>query len=61
MTQPIAKGWGADYDKDRQTLVITFPNGRSYTLDGVPPDEADAFMKADSPGSYWNTYLRGRY
>jgi hypothetical protein len=50
-----------EYDEETQSLEITFRNGRSYTLTGVPPDMYDGLITADSPGSYYNTYLRGRY
>ena len=42
-------------------MTVVFPNGRSYEYDGVPPDIYENFQKADSKGSYFNTYIRGSY
>ena len=53
--------WSGQYDKDTQTLVVTFPNGLSYTFEGVPLDIAEGFEQAESKGTYYNTYLRGVY
>ena len=53
--------WSAEYDKESQTMTVVFPNGRSYQYDGMPPDIYEGFMKADSKGSYFNTYIRGSY
>ena len=53
--------WRLDYDKETQTMTVVFPNGRSYEYDGVPPDIYENFQKADSKGSYFNTYIRGSY
>lgn len=58
---PIAKGWSGNYDKESQTLTIGFPNGKTYQFDAVPPDVAEGFLRADSPGSYYNANLRGQY
>jgi hypothetical protein len=49
------------YDKSTQELVISFHNGSSYTLTGVPPDEWKNFCEAPSPGAYFNSRLRGKY
>lgn len=53
--------WSVQYDKDTQSLTVTFPSGRSYSYDGVPPDIAEKFDKTDSKGSWFNTYIRGIY
>ena len=53
--------WSSEYDEMSQTLRIRFPNGKVYSLDGVPPDIAKGYVEADSKGSYFNQYLRGKY
>ena len=53
--------WSAAYDKDSQKLVLTFPNGRSYTYDAVPPDLYRQWQQADSKGEFYNTFIRGSY
>ena len=49
------------YDLETQAMQITFVNGRTYDLSGVPPDLADGLVASDSPGRYFNMYLKGRY
>lgn len=51
----------AEYDTDTQTLTVSFTNGRTYDLTGVPPDLFEGLCEASSAGSYFNTHLRGRY
>jgi KTSC domain len=51
----------AEYDTDTQELTLTFSNGSSYDLSGVPPDLFNALVSSDSPGRYFNTYLKGQY
>jgi len=53
--------WNAVYDKETQTMKLTFPNGRTYEFEGVPPDIYENFQKAESKGTFYNTYLRGQY
>ena len=50
--------WRSSYNKETQTLTVTFPNGRSYDYDGVPPDIAEGFERADSKGSFFNANVR---
>ena len=50
-----------EYETDDQTLSITFTNGRTYDLTGVPPDLFEGLCAASSAGSFFNTYLRGQY
>jgi hypothetical protein len=52
------------YDEDDDgtgTLQVTFKSGQTYTLEGVPKAEAQDFANAISPGTYFNTYLKGNY
>ena len=58
---PSASSWSAVYNPSTQTMSITFPGGQIYDFDGVPPDIAQKFQEADSKGSFYNTYIRGRY
>jgi hypothetical protein len=51
----------AEYDDETQDLTVTFTNGRSYDLSGVPPDLFEGLCSASSAGSFFNTYLRGQY
>ena len=51
----------ATYDKDTQSLVVTFTSGREYSFDGVPPDLWEDFKKAGSAGSFYNSSIRGVY
>jgi hypothetical protein len=50
-----------EYDAETQDLTVTFTNGRSYDLSGVPPDMFEGLCSASSAGSYFNTFLRGQY
>lgn len=50
-----------DYDRASQTLSVTFRNGRTFELTGVPPDEWEAFCASPSPGAFFNSVLKGRY
>ena len=43
------------------TLYITFRNGRSYTLRGVPEYHYIGLLNSSSPGRYFNFHLKGRY
>jgi lysyl-tRNA synthetase class 2 len=50
-----------EYDDETQDLSVTFTNGRTYDLTGVPPDLFEGLCSAPSAGQFFNTYLRGRY
>ena len=50
-----------EYDDEDQTMSVTFTNGRTYDLSGVPPDLFEGLCSASSAGSFFNTYLRGMY
>ena len=53
--------WRLSYNKETQTLTVTFPSGASYDYDAVPPDIAEGFERAESKGSYFNANIRGIY
>jgi hypothetical protein len=42
-------------------MHLTFRNGDSYTLCGVPERHYYGLLHASSAGWYFNTYLKGRY
>lgn len=50
-----------EYDPWSRVMELTFHNGRTYTLRGVPDHHYSGLLRAASPGSYFNTHLRGRY
>jgi len=50
-----------DYDDETEECFITFQDGRSYTLQGIPQIEVERWANAASIGGYWNANLRGRY
>ncbi len=50
----------AEWDRETQTLTVTFVNGQSYSYGDVSEDEFDALVNSSSPGRYWNSYLKGR-
>ena len=43
------------------SLFVSFHKGGTYILRGVPREEAEKFARAPSPGSYWNTNMKGKY
>lgn len=43
------------------TLYLTFRNGRSYILLGVPIEHYEGLLHAKSAGRYFNTFLKGRF
>lgn len=49
------------YDRETQELTVTFRNGGSYTMTGVPPDLWEGLCAASSPGSFFHQNIRGRY
>lgn len=63
VTKSLNSSWlmEATYNKDTQSLDVRTVHGKSYTLTGVPPDEFENFVTADSPGNYFNERLKGNY
>jgi hypothetical protein len=54
--------WEPDDDRETEgTLTVVFVSGQTYQLDGVGVQEAQDLAHATSPGTYWNTYLKGNY
>ena len=55
----------ADYDEQRQELVITFRSGARwvYGSEAQPftPDDADAFLSAGSKGKWFLEQIKGQW
>lgn len=49
------------YDGNRSLLEVLFHTGRIYRYLGVPPEEYEALLAADSIGRYFNQEIRTRY
>jgi len=43
------------------TLTVEFTNGREYTHEWVPKTVYEGLLAAASPGSYYNSQIRGVY
>lgn len=52
---------GVDYEEWSGTLVIYFHGSGGYTFRGVPWSVYSGLVSSSSPGSYYNSYIRGRY
>jgi hypothetical protein len=46
------------YDPPSQTLEVEFRNGRVYRYSGVPPEQHQALLAAESRGAYFNAEIR---
>jgi hypothetical protein len=46
---------------DGYTLTVEFHTGRIYDHPGVPYSVYEALINANSPGTYYNQHIRGRY
>jgi hypothetical protein len=51
----------AGYDEGSQTLEVEFTNGAVYQYAGVPLNEFEGLMNADSKGKYLNANIKNRY
>lgn len=49
------------YDEERQTLEITFKDGRVYEFEDVPPKVHFELMTSASKGMYFQDYIRDVY
>jgi XTP/dITP diphosphohydrolase len=49
------------YDAKTRVLEIEFGGGRIYQYTDVPADVHERFMRADSPGTYFNTFVNAHY
>jgi KTSC domain-containing protein len=49
------------YDPQKKFLDVVFRTGGTYRYKGVPPDEYDRLMEAQSHGKYMQRYIIDRY
>lgn len=49
------------YDEVAQRLSVTFVTGRRYVYASVPKHIYEAFVRAPSLGTFFNTEIRGFY
>jgi hypothetical protein len=53
---------GIGYDHASETLVVQYAStGRVYHHAGVPPALAKELLAADSPGRYFNAFIRNPF
>lgn len=51
-----------EYDRDAQELTFTFArDGSRYVIAGISEIEAYRWANSDSPGKYFNSFIRGKY
>jgi len=51
----------ARYDRDTKILVLQMTSGRSYPYAEVPESIFVGLLTADSPGSFYNRHIRGKF
>jgi hypothetical protein len=49
------------YDAKTKTLEVLFNSGKTYGYKGVPQEEFDGLMNAESKGSYMRTFIIDMY
>lgn len=49
------------YDNETKTLFVEFSSGKTYMYENVPIRIFNNLSIATSPGSYFNTMVRGKY
>ena len=49
------------YDAEQRILEIEYTGGRVYRYPGVPPEEYEALMGAESIGTFVNKEVRAKY
>ncbi len=52
---------GYEYDKDTQTLRVSFKHGHTYSYKDVPQSVVDGLGSAPSPGQYFNNSIKNSY
>ncbi|MES2109521.1 MAG: KTSC domain-containing protein [Bacteroidota bacterium] len=50
-----------DYNREAQTLRITYTSGAVYDYRNVPPDVFGEMEAADSKGTFLNYEIKGKY
>ena len=51
----------ATYDPETSELNIEFTGGGSYSYSGVPPELWGEFKRAESPGRFYDSRIKGVY
>lgn len=51
----------ATYDPETQILTVVYPNGKSNSHYGVPPEIIAEFEGAESQGKFYNAHIKGKY
>ena len=51
----------AGYDPETRTLVVLFNNVKAYEYHGVPQEEYEGLMAAESKGSYMRAHIIDSY
>ena len=49
------------YDESSKTAFITYRNGYSYRVKGLPKFHYENMLKAHSPGRYFHSRIRGTF
>lgn len=49
------------YSRDERLLEVEFKHGAVYQYRGVPPDVFDAFLAAQSKGTFFNRVVKDHY
>jgi hypothetical protein len=49
------------YDENTRTLEVEFLSGKVFQYADVPPQSHQSMMAADSPGSFFQKYIRQAY
>jgi hypothetical protein len=52
---------GIDHDPRTNTLTVYFNSGAIWAYSGVPETVYQDFRTANSPGTYYVTYIKGTY
>ena len=47
------------YDEASRVLQIRFRSGRTYSYQDVPPETVEGLKDASSPGTYFNSNIKG--
>ena len=58
---PLSSSSLASAAHEEDVLEIRFQNGRLYRATGVPADELEKLLTAESAGKHFNAHLRNTY
>lgn len=61
--EPVSSSTLAEvgYHDPTETMEVCFKSGRVYQYFDVPRDVYDALMRAESPGGYLSSEVKGRF